>query len=708
MEKIVLENDHIRLSIGPDCRLQSLVCKDTGEECLVQDHTLSLFSVTQERPFNNEVKLSYPNQRMTFQANRIRREADDLIVGFEVAPYEAVIRVREQADYISFRLERFIVHPEDYEGLNMSPPPVSAFRLLQIPVRERAFFGQWLNVCWDDHTAVNVLATSPYAYIDAERRASYRLLTADALRAIKLIGTEAALIVTKTSGLLDSIERLEEDYDLPKGVASRRSKEVLQSSYFASDLSPENVEAHIRYAKMAGIKQMTLTYGTIFQDDGGDFSYRPEYPEKEKSLTQVLSALRTEGITPGLHVLPTNVGVQSRFVRPVADHRLNLKRHFTLARALEETGTTIYVEQNPEGTVLAEGCRILQFGGELIAYESYTTQVPYRFLNCSRGHHGTNILSHPIGQIGGILDVSEYGANHVYIDQNSSLQDEIAEKLAAVYDLGFEYLYFDGAEGVTEPYGFHIPHAQYRILKHLKSAPIYTEGAAKAHFSWHFLTGGNAFDVFRPAVFKEKIDEFPVEEAARMKQDFTRINFGWWGYWLPDTQPDQWEYGASKAAAWDCPVTIKSSLWRFRDHPRTADIFEVFRRWEDVRTSGWLSDAQKQMLRSKCEFTLLLDENEAYELVPYQRINTIPEISAFIFERKEKRWVVYWHHTGNGTIQLLLSSDAIVLKDQLSGPAIKAEHFDDGIYLPAAGRRYISTELSREDVTRAFEQAVLI
>ena len=122
---IVLESGLCRLEVGEDCIVRSLRIKPTGEECAVPGEEISLFSVTQERPFNNEVKLAHPNRRMTFQANRIRREGDRLIIGFEITPFEAVVRVREAARYIALTLEDFIVHPDDYPGLCMTPPPVS-------------------------------------------------------------------------------------------------------------------------------------------------------------------------------------------------------------------------------------------------------------------------------------------------------------------------------------------------------------------------------------------------------------------------------------------------------------------------------------------------------------------------------------------------------------------------------------------------------
>ena len=164
---------------------------------------------------------------------------------------------------------------------------------------------------------------------------------------------------------------------------------------------------------------------------------------------------------------------------------------------------------------------------------------------------------HERGRKGGILDISEFGARSVYIDQRTDLQDEIAEKIAEIYNLGFTFAYFDGSEGTNAPYDFHIPNAQYRVYSRFTTPPLFCEGAAKSHFSWHMLSGGNAFDVFSAEVFKARIREFPLEEAPRMRCDFTRLDFGWWNGGDLNLQADMIEYATSKAAAWDSPGTIQ-------------------------------------------------------------------------------------------------------------------------------------------------------
>ncbi|MBP3437674.1 MAG: hypothetical protein J6K61_07215 [Clostridia bacterium] len=715
-EKIILENKSFALTLGADCVAESLICKANGEECLMPGKRISLFSVTQPRPFNNEVKLAHPNKRTTFQANRVRKEGDSLIVGFEITPFEAEIAVTVTDAYMVFTLKDFIIHPLDYDWLNMTPPPVSEFRLIQLPVKNRERFGEWLNVSWDDNTTVNVLANNPYPRIDSERRDGYRLMTADALKGVKLKGCQAALIVSQTDKFLDAMDCLEEDYHLPHGARSRRSESINVSAYWGGNINPTNVDAHIAFAKKGGFRHM-LMYSSCFvkYDNGyllyGNYDLRDEYPNGIEDVKKMLDKIKAAGITPGIHILQTHIGTMSRYVTPEVDPRLNITDYFTLAKDVSETDDVVEVLQNPEFAEMHPNRRVLNFDGEAIYYESYTTEPPYRFLGCKRGHYRTNVKPHKAGTIGGILDVSEYGGTSIYIDQKTDLQDEIAKKLAAIYNAGCEFIYFDGSEGANpDPYEIYIPLAQYRVLKQLNKETLFAEGAAKAHFSWHFMSGGNAFDVFPTAVFKQKIDEFPAEEAPRMRNDFTRLNFGWWGYFL-DTEPDIYEYGTSRAAAYDCPITMQSNSNFFVSNQRTDDNLEVLRRWEEARRTHFLTDEMKKELqKAGVEHILLINEEKKFELVTYERLSVkdgVP-VTAYTFERKGKTYLVLWHKTADGKLLLPLSLEDACYETELGEKDLTVAKQDGGSVLEIAGRRYLSGSFTKEDLEKALANAQII
>ena len=234
-ENIVIENEQVKLIISTEGTAESLVFKPTNEECLRLGENISLFSVTQERPYNNEVKLAHPNKKTTYRADTVYWVEDKLIVGFETIPYEAVIKVKVTTEYIRFSLEDFIVEEEDY-NVNITPPPVFEMCFLQLPVRNRDHFGEWLNVSWDDDLSINILGTDPFARIDAEKHNGYRIMKADAVKDVKLRGVGAALIVCATENLLENIAQVEEDYQLPLGVRSSRNEKIKFSYYWSGNV----------------------------------------------------------------------------------------------------------------------------------------------------------------------------------------------------------------------------------------------------------------------------------------------------------------------------------------------------------------------------------------------------------------------------------------------------------------------------------------
>ena len=713
MANIILENSVFRLVLGEDAVAKSLVLKGTGEELLAEGNELPFFSVTQERPYNNEVKLKHMNKETTFAANRVRMEEGKLIIGFDIAPYEAVVAVKIAPSYITLTLEGFNTNSRHYWGVLIDMPPALSFRLCQLPVKEKKYFGEWLNAAWDEQSAVCVLATSTHAEIDGEKRRDVRILTADAHRDVKMQGCGAALIAAPQKDFLAAVADIEEDYDLPRGVASRQNADKINASiYWSESITPENVDQHIACAKRAGFRMMLLYYKCIFKEEGpgafcGDYDLRDEYAGDFENLRVMLDKIKAAGITPGLHFLQTYIGLKSRYVTPVADPRLYLKRHLTLAKPLGTDDTEIVVMQNPTGCPKAHAhTRALQFGGELITYEGYTTEPPYTFKGCVRGAFDTTVTAHEYGKIGGVPEISEFGFQSVYLDQNTDLQDEVAQKLARAYDCGFEFVYFDGSEGTNTPFAFHIANAQHRVYRALGKAPLFCEGAAKTHFGWHMLSGANAFDVFKTQIFKEMIDAHPVHEAPLMRRNFTRVNFGWWAY-FEDTRPDVYEYGMSRAAAWDCPATIQAKIERFAANPRTDDNFEVLRRWEDVRAKGWLTEAHKQMMRSKDEHILLINEQGEYELVPYTQVEGTPEaLYAFTFTRKGRAYAVYWYQGEDREIALPLT--ALLCEEALGGEETPHTVANGSTRLPVSHRRYVSCDASEQALVKAFQNAVIL
>ena len=712
-EKIVLENAAFRLVLDKGGCAESLINLSNGEECLSPALRVPIFTVTEDRPFNNELKLTYMNKRTVFGANSLDWDGESLTVGFDLVSFQAVVRVEIKERYMRFVLTDFIADEKEFPQ-PMSYPPVVEFRLLQLPLPAANSFGQWMNVSHSERSSVAVMADSQYGVADSMVYGDTRILTLDARRGFKLRSCGAALICADSDKLLDAVDDLEKDMGLPRGVESRRSRSINASMYWVDNLTPENVDEHIAYAKKGGFRMMLVYFSSMFLNGKlwtlcGNYDYNDAYPNGEEDLRKVVAKIKAAGITPGFHFLHTHIGIASRYVTPIADHRLNLTRRFTLSRPIGTDDTEIYVEEPTADTTLCEGCRVLRFDGELISYEGYTEEYPYRFYGCKRGHFNTNVTAHARGISGGILDISEFGALSVYLDQNTDLLDEVGDKLAAAYNCGFEFVYFDGSEGTNPPYEFHISNAQYRMYRKMKKAPLFCEGAAKTHFGWHMLSGANAFDVFPTDIFKEMIIKHPFTEAELMQRDRTRVNFGWWAY-REDTRADVYEFGTSKAAAWDCPVTVVSKVPVFKKNPRTDDILEVMRRWEDARATGIIDSEMKAKLRmADKEYTLLINAGGEYEFVEYKQV-TVGDgtfgVRAFVFERGGFNYAVIWDDKGESTAKIPMN--VLSYTREVDTVEIPYTVCDGNTVLPVSSKGYIKVDCKMEELTDVLRKAEIL
>jgi hypothetical protein len=716
--EIVLENAEMRFVIGEDGKARSLIHKATRQECLVQDASarVPMFTVTQLRPYDNELQLAYPAKVTSFPAQAVHLEGDQFFVSFTLVGYEAIIGLKITDSYIGFTLRRL-----EYKGFtsltDKRKTPIDQTLFLQLPVRARKNLGDWLTVTWDDEVAVNLLGTDPFAKIDVTPCTGHYLFQAGTVDEIGTEGVGAALITTATKNLLDRVAAVEEDYDLPRGVESRRRTEYRYSYYEMRLATPENIDRHIKFARMGGFRSMDLHYKS-FAKTVGHFEWQPEYPNGMQDLKAVVGKIADAGLIPGIHIHYNKCHKEDAYVTPKPDPRLSLSRTFTLAEPLDATSATINVEENPRLCTLEKERRILKIQNELVTYERYTPRPPFQFLDCERGALNTHAESHEEGTGIGLVDVDTLPI-YIRFTQNTSIQKEVAERVGKIYhDAGFKFVYFDGAEDTPTPFWYTVSRAQWIVWQELDPKPLFSEGACKSHFSWHILTRGNAFDVFNPEVIKAATRAYPATEAPRVAKDFTSINFGWIGYWAPSketigTQPDMLEYITSRAAAWDCPIALVGELEELDAHPRTPDNLEVVKRWEDVRASNWLTEAQKQVLRNvDQEHTLLINESGNFELVACSQIQNVAGADgparAFIFERAGKVYVAYWHTSGEATLEVPLQAHNMRLMREL-GKAIPFRRVENAMRLPLVDRLYVECAgISSQEITRSFQKARIL
>ena len=125
-----------------------------------------------------------------------------------------------------------------------------------------------------------------------------------------------------------------------------------------------------------------------------------------------------------------------------------------------------------------------------------------------------------------------------------------------------------------------------------------------------------------------------------------------------------------------------------------------------MREKKWLTEEQKAELRnSDSEHILFYNEKRDFELRPYTQITELPtnEIRAFLFQRDNKMYVVYWHTSAEGQFTLSLNQADCKLYDKLFIKPLSVQTKDGMLVLPAGGRRYLEcSNLSKSQVVEAF------
>ena len=272
---VVIQNDETALTISDNGTVSSLIYKATGEECLQPGINAPVCVITQYRPYDNENFLMFPAKPRSFPSNKCYLSGDTLYTEF-TDTYDIVkIKVDITPDYITFTPVDRDYRIEDY-GVKRKTE-LDELTVMQLPLKRRKHFGEWLNVMWDDSAAVALVGTHPTTFIDSRAERDNTTLLAATHTSVQLFNSGAALIVTHPDSVLDRMDALERAYDMPRGVESRRRAEYPMSYYELRNVTVDNIDRNIELAKQAGLKTMVVYY-VDFAKACGHYEWRPEYP----------------------------------------------------------------------------------------------------------------------------------------------------------------------------------------------------------------------------------------------------------------------------------------------------------------------------------------------------------------------------------------------------------------------------------------------
>lgn len=746
-EPIVFETANLRLILGSDGTVQGLVSRVSGKDYVAASKRGPVATVSWggQAVASSQKKNGQFTQPWIYQggktaaASRLTLRGDRLQATFAEADATATWRVISTREYLAFELL-------DISGREIDRIDWMCLNLVDLPQR-----GAWVNFAFEDSFGVCLCAGNVQTNVEMDQADDGVAMRAVAERAVGFNGPTAVLFgcPDPRDRFLDVMAVVERDFGLPAGAENRRRPEARWSYLWASRPTPENVGDYAGLAKRAGFRMVLLSY-TAFSTGAGHFAWRKEYPNGMADLKKVTDAIRAAGLGVGWHIHYCKARISDRYVTPVPDERLHQVRQFALSEAIDAEAKTIPIDRNPAGCTLDARRRVLKLGKELVAYEGYRTEPPYAFTGCGRGHLGTKASQHEAGDALGLLDVDTW-PDFIRFDQNTDIQDEVAGRIGEIYRQTGPYamVYFDGAEDVQAPFWHHVASAQERVYRCLEPAPPVCESALYSHFSWHTITRSNAYDIVASAEgMKDFCRLMPCPTAAERVKDFSRIDFGWLGrFGQRGAGPDVWEYVASRAAAWDCPISLKASPAEIRLNPRWEDCLDAIRTWEDARLGGHLTETQRAALRNvlpeeahyvpcfdqrgiwekiqsgqgltgvqqrilarRQEHHLFRNEQGEYELAP---ISELPleggELKAYRIQRRshaDEVVVLLW--AVDADVELRFASDGPVpLAMRPFGQELPARRLENETLVTIGGRTYLVFRgANLGEVTRTLREAV--
>ena len=392
-----------------------------------------------------------------------------------------------------------------------------------------------------------------------------------------------------------------------------------RGSYVFANVSEKNVDQWIDLATRGGIRTVHLSgWG---QSLGHYEPRKTLFPHGLDGLKAVADKLHEAGLKVGIHTLTGCIGTNDPWVRPVPDPRLATDGTYTLTADLGDADADVPTAEPPADhpTVWAYSSRgnCIRIDDELIQYSVLSNDAPYGFFKCRRGAFGTKAASHKKGA----------PVHHLYTrygcfvpDENSSLVDEVAERIAHVYNTcGLDQIYMDGAEAMRGWYG--IARMRQAIFTRLER-PALVEASCWDHHSWPFHSRVGAWDHPKWGLKRFADDHLRAVEQYR-RACLLEAQLGWWAILGPSRDwdmemPDEIEYLCAKALGHDVPLSFQNvNATGKPSNARQDEYFTTIGRYERLRLANYFTEAVKQKLREeRQEFRLAQADDGQWQFLP--------------------------------------------------------------------------------------------
>lgn len=642
---VTLESSLARYVISANGRTTGFRDKRTGKEYC---------AAARPFPVARKGKASHASTRCTYKDGR-------LTVEFGTSGVSAVFRSQAKGRYFVFEL------------VSISDPAVEELSFVNLPVTLSQSVSSMSGVATGEDFAAAIRGCN----LQTRARVAGRpvVLTARCYRTYGLVGAKAAVTgcpPKDVRSVLQEIVRGEGLPNSPLGGPFAMDAPENRGSYVFAAVSESNVDDWIALACKAGLRQ--IHFHPWWQSMGHYEPRRSLFRRGLKGVKAAVDKIHAAGMKAGMHTLTGCISPHDAWVRPVPDRRLAVDATYTLASDVDAKGATIPTLEQPGqfDTVWTYGGHgnVVRIDDELIHFTALSRDKPYAFAACKRGAFGTKPSAHKAGSDVRHLFV-RYGCFQPA--ENSTLVDEIAERLARVFNTcGFDMIYMDGAEGMIG--GWHgVAKMRLAIFRKLKRR-VLVEASEWGTESWLFHSRLGAWD-YPNWGLKAFIDSHCHQTEQYRRLHLLPAQLGWWAIFGPNRhhpaeRPDELEYLCVKSLALDAPMSFQA-LRPGANPPnaRQDEYLAMLGRYERLRLSGKVPpDVRRRLAEPGREFRLRQGPKGRWQFVPTDYLaHKVTDVAG-----PSARWTIRNRHAPQPvrlriealySVEPYDSADAVVLAD---------------------------------------------
>ena len=503
------------------------------------------------------------------------------------------------------------------------------------------------------------------------------------------------------------------------GPWSLEAEENRGSYIFGTWMDYGSADDWIRLMEKAGCQMFHLHAWWLYR---GSYEVNPLcFPNGIDDMKKLVDRLHAMGKRVSTHTLSAVVQFGSRYVSPEWYDDLATDASYTLARPYRRGDTDLWVAEKPNESVHARilngttNGNILRIGDDLLQYDDFTTEPPYRFtgVHVAREPYGDKQTYDPTQAVGAEYATSEGGTgrvrtltrpeypagkrvdylHHRYAEfvarPGTRLAEELTDRLAEVYNtLGLDGIYFDGSEAMHSRYS--IDWMRERVIAKLRprNGVIVNSASCRNSFNWWSRSLAGTWDhpTFDPRGFNDRHIRVYRDYC---RADFLRIDLGWWNTHAGSERsrgyfPEEQDYVGCKTAANDYTISLQGP--RPSDGPLAfaADLqLTIFGKWERARYArAFRPELLKRMKTPGEDWRFRQDASGAWTVAPLEcpkrRVST----------RDYADWTVQMREAGPASLRV----EALYAADRTAKPVrvLDASHLpgmarssQDGVKLTA-------------------------